>query len=55
MNTLHRMKIQQSQLQLEGKCINIQGDSGGVTTTYGAHFLRHFEQKVSYNFSKFQF
>jgi hypothetical protein len=27
---------------------NIQGDSGGVTATYGAHFWRHFEQKVSY-------
>jgi hypothetical protein len=26
----------------------IQGDSGGVTATYGAHFWRHFEQKVSY-------
>jgi hypothetical protein len=28
--------------------LNIQGDSGGVTATYGAHFRRHFEQKVSY-------
>jgi hypothetical protein len=26
----------------------IQGDSGGVTATHGANFLRHFEQKVSY-------
>jgi hypothetical protein len=28
--------------------VYLQGDSGGVTATYGAHFLRHFEQKVSY-------
>jgi hypothetical protein len=26
----------------------IQGDSGGVTATYEAHFWRHFEQKMSY-------
>jgi hypothetical protein len=26
----------------------IQSDLGGVTTTYRAHFWRHFEQKVSY-------
>jgi hypothetical protein len=28
--------------------INMQGDSVGVTATYGAHFWRHFEQKVSH-------
>jgi hypothetical protein len=28
--------------------VHIQGDSGGVTATYGARFWRHFEQKVSY-------
>jgi hypothetical protein len=26
----------------------IQSDSGGVTATYGAHFWRHLEQKVSH-------
>jgi hypothetical protein len=28
--------------------VGIQGNSRGVTATYGTHFWRHFEQKVSY-------
>jgi hypothetical protein len=34
-------------LQTSNWCRYIQGDSGGVTVTYGAHFWRHFEQKVA--------